>query len=219
MNLNNSKIPAIVLGGGITALGVVRSLAKYKIPTFLISSRSEYVGYSRGVTQIKCDLNEFPSPDELSTILNRLDLEKSVLFPCSDSLLNSVVNLPDNINSRYLTSLPSRKVVQLMTNKDEFANALIESNIPHPQTEMIKNEDQIRVNSDKISANFFLKPCNSKEFFSQFHVKAFNVKNEQDALNKYRESQKFGLNLLLQEYIPGSSDQHFFVDGFVDRNI
>jgi predicted ATP-grasp superfamily ATP-dependent carboligase len=106
LDLYHRKIPAVVLGSGITALGVVRSLSKIKIPVYLLSSKKEFVGYSKSVIQLKSDLNEFPGTEELINILDKTNIGKSVLFPCSDSLLKSVVNIPvikiQNIFQVYL---------------------------------------------------------------------------------------------------------------------
>jgi predicted ATP-grasp superfamily ATP-dependent carboligase len=64
----------------------------------------------------------------------------------------------------------------------------------------------------------FLKPTDSQGFLREFRVKAFKVDTVDEARARYREAALAGLGLLLQEYIPGPPDRHYFIDGFVDRS-
>ena len=66
--------------------------------------------------------------------------------------------------------------------------------------------------------NAFLKPRDSEKFFKTYWVKAFRVKSREDAIERFRRIHQKGLEMVIQEYIPGPSDNHYFIDGFVDCN-
>jgi D-aspartate ligase len=64
----------------------------------------------------------------------------------------------------------------------------------------------------------FLKPCNSLEFSRRYGVKAFRLKDRNEAATIAGDALAQGIRLMLQEYIPGPPTEHYFIDGFVDRN-
>ena len=64
----------------------------------------------------------------------------------------------------------------------------------------------------------FLKPRDSHAFFRRYKVKACRVESREDAIEQFRKKNSDGFKVLLQEYIPGPTSNHYFLDGFVDRN-
>ena len=210
------KTPAIVIGGGITALGVIRCLSKCNIPTYLITDRKDYVRFSRWANPVSYDLVPEINDFQLANLLKHLDFKEGVLFPCSDTLLGTVLDFTKINQTNFYSSLPSKKVTKLMINKDKFAEVLEGLQIPHPRTIKINSKKKLFTLKDEIKSNYFIKPCNSRSFNNQFNVKAFKVKNIKDAIIKFEMVQNANEDVVLQEYIPGPSNLHFFVDGFVD---
>ena len=64
---------------------------------------------------------------------------------------------------------------------------------------------------------WFLKPADSQAFRRCFGRKAIRVNSLAEAQEILARCREHGLVMLLQEYVPGSSDRHYLVDGFVDR--
>jgi predicted ATP-grasp superfamily ATP-dependent carboligase len=71
---------------------------------------------------------------------------------------------------------------------------------------------------DAVLKDSFLKPVSSQEFFARYAVKAFMVSGRLDARKKLADSIGSGFEMMLQEYIPGPPTNHYFIDGFVDRD-
>ncbi len=211
------EIPALIIGSGITALGVIRSLAQKGIETYYITSNKDFVRYNRWSKPIYRELSDFPNTDELSKLLNGIDIDKAVLFPCSDNYLQALIMLPDKLKSRFYFSLPKLEVVETLIDKYKFSLILRKNKIPHPESILIRDKRHLLEYKEKIERNYFLKPCNSRKFNSLFNVKAFNIKNINDAQKKFDKAIQAGTNIMLQEYIPGSSNLHYFVDGFIDK--
>jgi len=210
-------IPAIVMGTDITILGAIRSLSRQKIPTFYISEKKDFVRWSRWANPLSFPAKKNPTTDELTNMLENLPLEKAVLFPCSDAWLNPVINLPPRLISRFPSSLPSVKTLNILLNKGRFGKTLMEIDIPHPETIWIENSDQLKKLKARYFDGFFFKPCDSREFQNHFRTKGFRVFSLEDALGKFQKIQTAGQTVILQEYIPGPANNHYFVDGFVDR--
>src|SRR6266446_5482267 len=77
-------LPALVLGSGITALGVIRSLGSAEIPLYSLCPRNDLVTQSRWYRPAPHTLRRVPSPDELPEYLATLSIPKAVLIPCTD---------------------------------------------------------------------------------------------------------------------------------------
>jgi len=211
------QVPAVVLGTGITALGVIRILGRQNIESCFISDRSDYAKRSRWADPLALNVDPLLTPDELAAILEPLPLDRAVLFPCSDTFLKAVINLPDRLGSRFLTSLPHPETLDILVNKGKFSLTLLEAGIPHPETHIIDSADKLKALGTQHFKNQFLKPFHSKPFQLEFHVKAFRVNSLEDALRKFAKTQEVNQPMMLQEYIPGPSNRHYFVDGFIDR--
>jgi len=215
--MEQKRIPAIVLGSGITALGVLRSLSEEKITTFYISDIKDYTKFSRWANLIYLIKNQFPTTDELAEVLENLPFDRAVLFPCSDRWLKAVINIPPDLQSRFPSSLPSLKTLKILIDKGEFGKILANINVPHPLTIIIHDSDQIKSLDKNYFNGFFFKPRHSIEFQDFFRTKGFRVFSLEDALARFQKIRDAGQEIMLQEYIPGPTTNHYFIDGFIDR--
>ena len=62
---------------------------------------------------------------------------------------------------------------------------------------------------------WFVKPRDSQAFVQRFGVKGFRLTGRDDAETRLAAAAEAGLAVLLQEYVPGPPDTHYFVDGYV----
>ena len=65
---------------------------------------------------------------------------------------------------------------------------------------------------------YFLKPTDSQRFLQHFGTKGMRVPTADEARRRLDEIVAAGMSVVLQEYIPGSFNEHYFVDGYVDRS-
>jgi len=212
------KIPVLVLGTGLTALGVIRSFGRAGIPVFCLSEDIGIVARSKWFMRPAGNHKIVTTPDQLPAFLEQLPFSSAVLMPCSDAWVSAVAALPRSLASRYLTSQPSRETLDLLVDKGLFASALMRHGIAHPRTHLIESEEEfMRLDIDDFSGSF-LKPHNSHDFFKFYSVKACRVTSKDDAIEQYRHKHADGFAVLFQEYVPGPSNNHYFIDGFVDRD-
>jgi predicted ATP-grasp superfamily ATP-dependent carboligase len=83
--------------------------------------------------------------------------------------------------------------------------------VPYPRTRKISSSDGIR--SSELDGHF-LKPSNSQ----RFNEKAYRFETRAEAQKGLELMAGAGVQALLQEYIPGPPDLHYFVDGYLDRD-
>ena len=157
-----------------------------------------------------------PSLADLAHYLQGLDLETAVLIGCTDDWVRCLAALDAGLRGRFRTSLPDAAVIAQLVDKGGLAAALRDAGVPHPETRLLESESDLETVSDALISSSFLKPVDSQRFGPVFQAKAFNVTSREDALAKFRKARAAGLQLLLQEYVPGPPTNHYFVDGFLD---
>jgi len=149
-------------------------------------------------------LNSLPSP--------------TVLMPCSDFWARTVAALPAEIRARYPSSSAPLSALDLLVDKGRFGAALDRLGLPHPTTRNLRSIQDLEVVPDAVLQTSFLKPVQSQQFFARFGVKAFMIAGRSDARARLEQCAAAGLEMVLQEYIPGPPTNHYFIDGFVDRD-
>lgn len=208
-------VPALAVGFSITTLGVIRCLGRAGIPTFCVHRDLGLVGNSRWC---RCTAQRIRSGEQLSEFLRSLPFERAVLFPCSDDWVLEVAALDPELTRRFPSSRPARETQETLIDKQRFALLLERLGVPHPRTVVLRAPDDLEGRSDEDLVGWFLKPCDSLAFHKRHRAKGFSIASKADAIAKLRSIQDLGLEILLQEYIPGPATQHVFIDGFVDRN-
>jgi len=210
-------IPVLVLGTGPTALGVIRCLGRRSIPAYCITPSAELVRSSRWFRSLPSRFGIVRQPEHLVPCLKRLPLHRAVLMPCSDDWSLAVSRLPNDLDERFLKSMPDPEALSIAVNKERFRERLVRLDIPHPRTLPIHEIEDFKQVSDFESGRWFLKPCDSQSFHYRYGTKAFRVNSIADAQTRFAQIRRDGFEVLLQEYVPGPSSNHFYVEGLVDR--
>lgn len=208
-------IPALLLGSGITTLGVVRCLGRAGIESYCASDDLGVAGYSRWCRRAPERLG---AGDDLGAYLSRSTYERAVLFPCTDQWLVAATSLDPSFAGRFPTSIPPKRVVEDLVDKERLARVLERTDVPRPRSIEIASARDIESAPDDVLASGFLKPTDSKAFFARHRAKALSISSRDDALAKWSSASAEGFVFLLQEYVPGPASNHFFVDGFVGRD-
>ena len=198
-----------------TALGVIRALAG--IPQFTVGAGTSYVSYCRWHRRLPSQSGDDPTPESLAGFLAHLPVERMVLIPCSDAWAAAVARLEPNLAARFPASIAPPESLDICLDKGRFADFLARLQLPHPRTICIGASDDVGTLWDSTLRDPFLKPRNSLTSQATYRVKAFRIRTRAEAMTRVREAQQAGLELMLQEYVPGPASSHYFVDGFVDR--
>ena len=128
-----------------------------------------------------------------------------------------MARLPAPLAARFPASLSSPETLEVLIDKGRFAATLGRLGVPHPRTVCLGlDPDQANLPADAFT-DAFLKPCNSWAFRSRVGVKALHFRTRDEAMSRAREVASAGLEVMLQEYVPGPPSHHFMVEGFVDR--
>jgi predicted ATP-grasp superfamily ATP-dependent carboligase len=215
---SKTEVPVLAFGSGLTLLGTLRCLGRAGIPVHVASPAAGYPRRSRWCRPLATPIPESPDPAALADALRALPFERAVLMPCTDTWSAAVAGLPAELADRFPASISSSEVQGMLVDKARFSEALRRFHVPHPHTLSVRSVDDLESLPESCFARAFLKPCDSQHFSAKYGVKAFRCTDRKSAALRYEEVAQDGLDLMLQEYIPGPATSHYFLDGFVDRD-
>lgn len=210
------SVPVLVFGSGLTALGVIRCFGRAGIPVYCMSANADLISHSRWFKRLGQPPRLIDKADDCAGFLQSLPIDQAVLMPCSDEWALALSRLSDDGCPQFACCSSDPGVLETIADKGRFALSLATHGIPHPKTTLIGDEETLARIPLRSFEGYFLKPHHSQRFFARYGRKAFRVNARRQAIERFREFKQDGFAVLLQEYIPGGSDQHYFIDGFVD---
>lgn len=217
---SNAPVPAIVVGRSQTGLGVLRSLRLAGIPAYVACPANDLVTRSRWYRPIPgptaWDGTPGPQADE---ILRAMPLSEAVLIPARDDAAMWAADIPQgDLSERLRVSTSSRATLEILQNKARFGEFLAQTDIPHPRTFSIAStQDIASIPFDELD-RVFVKPADSQTFQRIMGVKGIWARNRDEFEQIWQRMEGSGLSVVAQEYVPGNTNDHYFIDGFRDRN-
>jgi len=210
--------PVLVLGSGLTALGAIRLLHSAGYAPFVIGDDGGMASRSRWFRAAPKPASGACAVDDLAAYLHALPFSsRAPLVPCSDAWVRRVAAIVDTIDDRFPSSVPAPGVLERLIDKWQLAELLRALELPHPPTFALECGTDVSTIPESVIARAFLKPRDSGRFFQQFGVKAFHVRSRGEIATRLAEILPTGLGIQLQEYVPGPPENHYYVEGFIDR--
>jgi predicted ATP-grasp superfamily ATP-dependent carboligase len=215
------EIPAIVFGGGVNGLGVVRNLGRNNVIAHCVVERKEPILYSKF-----CDKHYIvPHIEENKLVLRKFLINMArlsnhaVLFPTSDRFSLHLSELKEELNEDYHIPLPSPEVVRTLVDKKRFYKSLSIFNVPHPHTCFPESQEDVKRISTEMKYPIFVKPFLSQEFWLEFHTKGFVAGSADELMKYYLVARNHRFEVVFQEVIPGYSGKNVYgIEGYFDKN-
>jgi D-aspartate ligase len=207
MNCNSKELKtAVVLATHNIGLGVIRALGKYGVPMVAIYYQKQDMGY---VSKYVKDKISAPHPEksEEQFIDLLIDCAKrhpnAILIPADDATLVTVSKHKALLSNYYIVACAEWEITKRIIDK-KYTYELAESlGIPAPKTIVPQNEADVQKYAQNASYPCLVKPRQSHLYFELFRRKMLKVKNAEELLSAYNEASGAGMEVLLQEYIPG----------------
>jgi predicted ATP-grasp superfamily ATP-dependent carboligase len=158
-----------------------------------------------------------PSLELLEQVLRDSKLERAYLCACSDDWNMVVADLVERGSGRFVSVVPPRSALDTLQNKARLALLLQRLGVPMPETRLITGSSDIAELPQSNDTFYFLKPTDSQSFHARFGTKGLRVRSVEEARQRLDEVIAAGMSVVLQEYIPGSFAEHYFIDGYRDR--
>ena len=210
--------PAFVLGGGVNALAVVRSLGRKRIPVTLVSAdRQDLARQSRYVTSFQ---HASEDPEELLRALLELADKgdvRPVLFFTADKYLEFLSAHRDRLADAFRFIVADERAVSTVLSKGEFNRFTEETGFPAPRGLIASMQTEWTDRPETLEYPVIAKPLLSYEWRTQAFVKKFGrakaMRFERPAELKRTLAAllEFTSEVLIQELILGPDDAHYSV--------
>lgn len=213
MNTHQERMlkPAIVLGTHTMGLGVIRALGSMGVPIVAIYyDHHKDIGYVSKYVKHKVYVPH-PEQAEGEFLAQLIELAPrfggGLLIPASDETLVAVSRHKDLLARHYVVACAEWDITRRLIDK-KYSYALAESiGIAVPKTFTPQSLEDVKSYGKTIEYPCLVKPCQSHLFFARFGRKMVPVENLKQMLVVYQQAVDAGLDIMLQEIIPGD-DTH-----------
>lgn len=214
------QTPALIIARGYTALGALRALSQAGIPAYVACPAGDLASRSRWFRPLPGAQPWTGSIDEHSIeTLTACGLQEAVLIPGADDAALWVADLMASpLNSRFHASSSSRETLEILQDKSRFAAYLAGTSVPHPRTFRLNTQDDVASIPFAELDRVFVKPADSQSFNNALGKKGIWAQSRAEMESIWSQLHDAGFQVIAQEYVPGGSDDHYFVDGFRDRD-
>ncbi|MEN6327042.1 MAG: ATP-grasp domain-containing protein [Syntrophomonas sp.] len=217
-----TKPCAIILGGYVNGLGLVRSLGQAGIPSIVIDSEKNIASYSKYV----CDRFICPNPAEETQAFIEFMIElgkqlpyKGVIFCTDDIWLIPVSKNQMKLQSYYLYPMSSWKVIERCEDKAQLYDLANEAEIPHPKTITLNNIEELERYEEDIPFPCVLKPSITVGFMETLGSsgRTLYIETVEELVYWKNRIKNVGLSytpLILQELIPGGAENLYTLTAY-----
>jgi predicted ATP-grasp superfamily ATP-dependent carboligase len=217
-----SGLPVVILSGGVTGLGVLRAFARQGIRAYVYPTAvTDPLRHSRWYRALPGVDDRKPAPTPSVAVLEKVladsGLPGAFLCPCCDDWNRVVAEFAERPSGGFISMSPPRSALETLQNKANLAILLQTLGVPMPNTRLIDSSADISELPRSDDTFYFLKPRNSQSFRARFGTKGVRVRTIEEARRRLDEIAYANMSVVLQEYIPGSCAEHFFIDGYADH--
>lgn len=206
----SEMIPAIVLSSHTIGLGVIRALGIMGVPIIAVYYEKQDMGY---VSKYVKEKIYAPHPGKYEDQFINLLMEctarfsGSLLIPADDTTLTAVARHKSLLERHYKVACTEWKIAEQFIDK-KYTYALADSiGVPAPWTIVLESLEDVERHGRSIEYPCMVKPCQSHHYFQVFRKKMVLVKNFNQMLSAYKQATDAGVEVMLQEFIPGD-DTH-----------
>lgn len=214
----HSNLPAIVIGGGVNALGVVRSLGRAGVPLIVLDTdagspamRSRY-GRKLLVAALE--------GDELLTYLKNLAQEltsSAMLFLTEEKTINSLSMQRDQLPQNFLIRLPEHERLMQLMHKQGFQDLAEACMSPVPRAVRLESmQDLAKV--DALNFPCVLKPSKKSYAYGALFKKAYKVSSGAEVRKLYQKIEPTLADMVVQEWIEGSDAEIYFCLQYIGKD-
>jgi D-aspartate ligase len=213
-----NTVPAVVIGAGLNGLGVVRSLARGRVPTILADTTrmraAMWSRFSRGI--VLEQIYGRGLVDGLLAIQKKLRT-RPVLILTDELAVNTVSENRDELIGAYRFHLPPQHIVTMLQNKARFHEFAEQHALPVPRTIIVKPDTPLARLSE---LPFPVIVKSSKRGVSDFDgiKSAYLAATLKDAENLCQRLLESAEELVVQEWIDGPDSNICFSQFYFGHN-
>lgn len=217
---------AIIIGGHIQGLGIMRSLGKKNIPIYLVDTSRSIASYSKYCKKFfKFGAGNFEKEliDHLIEISN--EAKDWIIFPTGDDHVRILSENRELLEKYFKIPTPAFDRLKFLHNKKYTYQLCKQLNVPIPLTFCPKDREDLEIIDHNISYPAILKPAMRHKFYEKTHSQLFVINNKIELFEFYDIAS--GIikkdDIIIQEVIKTDIEDHlsvgvFFKDGNIICN-
>jgi D-aspartate ligase len=204
---------AVIIGGDFQGLGIVTSLARHKIPVYLLDRGLCAGRFSRYVKRFKV-CPQAAQENVLLEFLTNLAVEDGldgwVVYPTDDETVRFLARHKEDLERHYRLITPSWDVVKYAYEKELTYKLAAECGVLAPRTFYPKTTADL---ARDIEFPVIIKPSIKDPFYTTTRKKAIRVDSRASLMDEFARATEAaaGGQLMLQELIPGGASSLFSV--------
>jgi predicted ATP-grasp superfamily ATP-dependent carboligase len=222
-SVENTKNHVVVLGGGLTALGMVRAFGKRGIDVYLIVDKERIAAFSKYCKRSFMAPRSGRDRDILKRILAKIAKgfsKRAVVYPTSDLDALNLAELKDELHDDYYFVVGDKEPVEMIVNKKKFYKALDRNGIDYPATCFPEDLEGVRRIAPKTTYPVFIRPSITQVFNQVLGTgtKGFIAHSQRELVDYYSLATRHGIEVMLQEIIPGQPSNSYQLEGYYNKN-
>lgn len=212
--------PVYLLAAKTVALGAARVLAPRGVPVIVVGydPQRDFAQYSRHVAASVVA----PHPDHherafVDTVIAQVARHgHGLLVPTSDEALVAVSRHKDELSRHATVGCPDWPVTEACVDKRHIHDLATAIDVPVPRTIVPDSLDDVRRYAARAAFPCLVKPTHSHLYLEQVGRKMTPVRSPSEMEAAYQLAHDLGLEVMLQEIIPGDDRQVFNYNAYAD---
>jgi predicted ATP-grasp superfamily ATP-dependent carboligase len=221
----SSLPPVIVLNLFYSGLGIARQLRGTGVRVLGFSAHPRIYGSFTRLCEVRPAPHSLEQPQELADFLLNAatELRGAVIFPTCDADVIFLDRFRNDLEPLYRLAIPSNQVLRRVLDKSALVEIAFRAGIPVPRTAVARHASQLRPAVETVGLPCVVKPTRSlgwREGNNWRLVgarKAFRVDDLATLQREYQQVSQACPEILLQEWIPGRTDDIVVWGGYISR--
>jgi D-aspartate ligase len=211
----------IVVYSHIVGLAVIRALGRLGVPIVVLHYKKVEFGYLSRYVDRHFTISS-PEVDEEAFLAEVLSLADqypgALLVPTDDYTVIALSKNKARLERHFRVAVQAWSVVGRLIEKQHTYELAERLGISCPRTALCETGEDLEIRITDFQFPCLLKPCQGHKFFDRFRKKVVIVQNAQELRARFHELQALGIQVMLQEIIPGEACEgvnynSYFVDG------
>jgi D-aspartate ligase len=223
---------AVVIGGHVQGLGIVRMLGSKKIPVVLMDVTGYNVArFSKYCSRfIKMPADIFESEQKFCDFLKeksqQYNLQDWLLFPTDDQTVAYISRNKGELSDYYTVWTPAWDVVEQCYNKKLTYSLAKKTGVPYPHTCSVEDIQELHDIAAGLCYPVIVKPAVRHKFSEATHAQFYVAENREELLDYYKLALEVisSDEILIQEMIPCRVEDNvevgvFFCQGKISKSV
>lgn len=207
--MKRNKPIAVVVGSGLNALGIVRSLALEKVPVLMVFAERDATVHTCHAKKLFIESTAGDALIDALRAIGQQSSEKPVLFLTEEKSVATVSERRDEILPYFHITLPEQGLLAALMHKQGFQDLANQFGSPIPQAVHVRSEADL-VALSKLRFPCVLKPAVKDYGYGEKFKKAYVVESAEEASERFREIAPVLSDLIVQEWIEGTDSDIYF---------